>query len=172
MTDQKPLALQIEEAFSKALMNVHSSLSNITVIQDNAVLQTFSDGEFANIVTRFEESQEELTYDILIDLLDLDQQSLYLRHACDNRMILHNDKINLNVSLQFVPNDGIYLLTEPYIDIERFESSTTNAIIYLDESIWDISEFGEDELFDFLPVQDRDLDDITFDNLKLVDLNK
>ena len=168
----KSLTLQIEEAFSKALMNAHSSLSNISVIQDNAVLQTFSDGEFANVVKQFEESQEELTYDILIDLLDLDQQSLCLRHACDNRMILHNDKINLNVSLRFVPNDGIYLLTEPYIDIERFESSTTNAIIYLDESIWDISEFGEDELFDFLPVQDRDLDDITFDNLKLVDFSK
>lgn len=71
-----------------------------------------------------------------------------------------------------MPNDGIYLLTEPYIDIERFESSTTNSIIYLDERIWDISEFGEDELFDFLPVQDDDLKDITFDDLKLVDVNK
>lgn len=168
----KSLTLQIEEAFSKALMNTHSAFSNIVVIQDNNVLETFSDGEFNNVVKRFEESQEELTYDILIDLLDLDQESMYLRHACDNRMILHNDEIKLNVSLHFVPNDGIYLLTEPYIDIERFESSTTNAIIYLDERIWDVSEFGEDELFDFLPVQDNDLKDITFDDLKLVDVNK
>ena len=168
----KSLTLQIEAAFSKALINAHSAFSNINVVQDNNVLETFSDGEFNNVVKRFEESQEELTYDILIDLLDLDQESMYLRHACDNRIILHNDEIKLNVSLHFVPNDGIYLLTEPYIDIERFESSTTNAIIYLDESIWDISEFGDDELIDFLPVQDNDLKDITFDGLKLVDLNK
>lgn len=168
----KSLTLQIEEAFSKALINAHSALSNIAVIQDNSVLETFSDGEFNNVVKRFEESQEEFDYDILIDLLDLDQESMYLRYACDNRMILHNDEIKLNVSLHFVPNDGIYLLTEPRIDIERFESSTTNAIIYLDESIWDISEFGDDELFDFLPVQDDDLKDITFDDLKLVDLSK
>ena len=168
----KSLTLQIEEAFSKAFMNAHSAFSNIAVIQDNNVLETFSDGEFNNVVKHFEESQEELTYDILIDLLDLDQESMYLRYACDNRMIYHNDEIKLNVSLRFVPNDGIHLLTEPYIDIERFESSTTNAIIYLDERIWDISEFGEDELFDFLPVQDDDLKDITFDDLKLVDLNK
>ena len=169
---EKSLVSQIEEAFSKALMNTHSAFSNIAVIQDNNVLETFSDGEFNNVVKRFEESQEEITYDILIDLLDLDQQSMYLRHACDNHIILHNDEIKLNVSLHFVPNDGIYLLTEPYIDIERFESSTTNAIIYLDESIRDISEFGDDELIDFLPVQDNDLKDITFDGLKLVDLNK
>ena len=169
---EKSLTLQIEEAFSKTLINAHSAFNNINVVQDNNVLQTFSDGEFDNIVKHFEESQEELTYDILIDLLDLDQKSLYLRHACDNRMIMHNDNIRLNVALRFIPNDGIYLLTEPYIDIERFESSTTNAIIYLDESVWDISEFGEDELFDFLPVQDHDLDDITFNDLKLVDLSK
>lgn len=168
----KSLTLQIEEAFSKAFMNAHSAFSNISVIQDNNVLETFSDGEFNNVVKRFEESQEEFDYDILIDLLDLDQESMYLRYACDNRMIYHNDEIKLNVSLRFVPNDGIHLLTEPYIDIERFESSTTNAIIYLDERIWDISEFGEDELFDFLPVQDDDLKDITFDDLKLVDVNK
>lgn len=169
---EKSLILQIEEAFSKALTNAHSTFSNISVVQDNSVLQTFSDGEFNDVVNRFEGSQEEINYDILIDLLDLDQQSIYLRHACDNRIILHNDEIKLNVSLRFVPNDGIYLLTEPYIDIERFESSTTNAIIYLDESIWDISEFGDDELIDFLPVQDNDLKDITFDGLKLVDLSK
>lgn len=169
---ENSLILQIEEAFSKALTNAHSAFSNIKVVQDNNVLTTFSDGEFNDVVKRFEESQEEITYDILIDLLDLDQQGMYLRHACDNRIILHNDEIKLNVSLRFVPNDGIYLLTEPYIDIERFESSTTNAIIYLDESIWDISEFGDDELIDFLPVQDNDLKDITFDGLKLVDLSK
>ena len=169
---EKSLTLRIEEAFSRALTNAHSTFNNINVVQDNQVLQTFSDGEFDSVVKRFEEEREEIDYNILIDLLDLDQQSVYLKYACDNRMIMHNDKIRLNVSLRFVPNNGIYLITEPYIDIERWESSTTNAIIYLDESVWDISEFGEDELFDFMPVQERDLNDITFNNLKLVDFSK
>ena len=148
----KSLTLQIEEAFSKALINAHSALSNIAVIQDNSVLETFSDGEFNNAVKRFEESQEEFDYDILIDLLDLDQESIYLRYVCDNRMILHNDEIKLNVSLHFVPNDGIYLLTEPYIDIER-SKVVRQMQSYISMKVYWTFLIGDDELFDFLPVR-------------------
>lgn len=169
---EKSLTLQIEEALSKALIDGHSAFNDMSLVQENSIIEAYGDGQFEEVVKTFEETQENDTYKFEIDLADLDPEDKYITNACNMCYMNVDDRVKLNVTLEFLTNDGVYVTIKPTINESYGHGDSQYRIMFVNgESMYE-DELSEDEIDDFSCAYSACFNDIAFSHLKLVDFNK
>lgn len=192
----KSLTLQIEEAFSKALINAHYA-------NREDLFDEFP--EVLNAAKEFLEKQEPVECEFeIFDMFDEDEQ-MY-SSAFDGKLVESDTNISLDVSMLFRPNDGVYLsntvrfrpvgiggpATEFYVydggECMEFEDYARAVAADELEDVCEYDEYGElietdafddaldtlkDKIYDNLPrASASDFDDIAFNEVVLLDFSK
>ena len=166
------LSKRIEYAFSKKFIQANNAFLNSSVITYDEVLTQIMDN-FERTVENFEANQnEEVHFSNKVELRIVDDSRQYEFTVCNNHFAWQNTKIYLEITVNLIPHNGVYLYVNPIVDESAVSNqSRSNKVIYENGSLVRPDEFnGRAHLCP--KIDESCFADIRFNHVKLLDLKQ
>lgn len=164
------LSERIEYAFSKKFIQANNAFLNSSVITYDDVLTQIMDN-FERTVENFEANQTaEVHFSNKVELRIVDDSRQYEFTVCNNHFAWQHTKIYLEITVNLMPHNGVYLYVNPIVDESAVSNqSRSNKVIYENGSLVQPDEFnGRAHLCP--KIDESCFADIRFNHVKLLDL--